>query len=130
MADFDIRYRLDLIQATLDGSGMVIHQVVAEASIAGADEWVTVPARHKGIAIPAIALQAALSEGTNGEIVTAYKVALVANLNTGVNPLVGWDRDTIELMMNQNADALAAQIAALSFIQDDLGLTLPVPFNI
>ena len=128
--DYDIRYRLDSIQATLDGSGMVIHQVVAEASIADADEWVTVPARHKGIPIPATDLQDAIAAGTNGQTVTAYKAALVANLNTGVSPLVGWDRDTIELMMNQNADALAAQTAALSFINDDLGLTLPVPFNV
>jgi len=114
--------------STADGSGSVIHDITAEGSEDGGD-WVNT-GMHKGIAIPAAELAAALTGGTNNQKVTAYKGALADNVNTIPEPVVGWTAPILEARMDANKTAVAAADLANDFITVTLGLSYPVPFII
>jgi len=123
---YNVRYRVDAIEARTDGSGMVEHDIWAEAALEGTEEWQTVPGNHKGILVPYDEVQAALGAGTAQQIVAAYKNALVANLNTPAAPIVGWTAEQISAKMEANALAAAAREAVLTFLPSGL----PVRFTL
>ena len=129
--DYDKRYALlGAPQPRTDGSGMVAHDIEAQASVAGAGEWATVPGRHKTVLVPAADLSAALASGTQGEKVAAYKQALVDNLYTVPIAVTGWDSDSLEALLDANDTANVAAGEANLFITVTLGLSYPVPFTI
>ena len=114
--------------ATADGSGAVIHDITAEGNEDSAG-WVNT-GMHKGIVVPAAELGSALSTGTNPQKVAAYKAALVANVATGVVPVVGWTVPILEARMEANQASTVAADLADDFITVDLGLSYPVPFTL
>jgi hypothetical protein len=129
MADYEFKYRLENAPtATRDGSGMVKHRIIAIARVEGsADEWVEVPGRRKDIAVPGADLSAVLA---GPQVVTNYKNLLVANLNTGVEPIAGWDLVSLEAMLDANDIAEAAATEANDYITITLGLLYPVDFSL
>jgi hypothetical protein len=128
--DYQFRYRLQSApQARHDGSGCVDHDIFAEASSDG-ENWATVPGRHKTISVPAGELHAALSAGTNPQIIAAYKGALAANLNTQPAPVSGWTLAQLEALMDANDTAGAVAFDANEFITETLHLSYPVVFVI
>ncbi len=131
MADYDKRYAL--LSPPLprnDGSGMVAHNIEAQASVSGAGVWSTIPGRHKTIVVPAANLSALLSVGSNSAKVAAYKELLVANLNTRPVAITGWDPDSLEALLDANDTSNVAAGEADLFIRVTLGLEYPVPFTI
>ena len=131
MADYDKRYALlGAPQPRNDGSGMVAHDIEAQASVAGEGVWATVPGRHKTVLVPEVELEAALAAGGTSAILAAYKQALVSNLNTVPVAVTGWDADSLETLLDANDKANAAAGAANLFITVTLGLSYPVPFTI
>ena len=125
---YEFRYVLEQApEARSDGSGMVAHNIHAEASLDG-DNWAVVPARSKTFNIPASELQTVMEAGNTAQIVAAYKNALIANLNTLNEPLTGWGLDQLEELMTNNAAALSAATAADAFI--DGIANYPVSFTI
>jgi len=129
MADYEFKYRLENAPTnTRDGSGIVKHRIVAIARVEGsADEWAEVPGRHKDIAVPGTDLLTVLA---GPQVVPNYKDLLVTNLNTGVEPVVGWDLASLEEMLDQNDVAQAAATEANEYITITLGLSYPVDFSL
>lgn len=131
MSDYNFRYQLQSApQATLDGSGCVMHDVVAQAEPQGNGGYVTIPGRHKTIAVPAAELQTVLDMSNGAAKVAAYKNTLAANLNTTPVPVTGWGSAQLEALMDANDAAAAAASGANEYITVDLGLSYPVPFTI
>jgi hypothetical protein len=114
--------------ATADGSGMVMHDIHAEGS-EDSGPWQNT-GMHKTIAVPEDELLAALSAGSNPEVIAEYKAALVANVNTTPASVVGWTPAILEVRMEANQASVLAADGADEFIADTLGLSYPVPFTI
>ena len=113
MTNYNFRYSLQSApQATLDGSGCVMHDVVAQAEPVGNGGYVTIPGRHKTIAVPASELQTVLDMSNGAAKVAAYKQALQDNINTTPTPLTGWGATQLEALMDANDAAAAAASGA------------------
>jgi len=129
--DYEFKYRLaQAPQATQDGSQCVLHDIWAiyrARDAAPADPWMPVPGRHKTIAIPGSELLIVLQ---GPDIVGKYKQALVNNLNTIPVPLMGWDKISLEKMMDNSDLSFQAAADANEYITVTLGLSYPVDFNI
>jgi len=80
--------------------------------------------------VPVAELQAALAAGTNQQIVAAYKDALVANLDTQPEPIMGCTSVALEALLDANDAAQAAANAANVFITETLSLVYPVRFTL
>jgi len=132
MSDYSYRYRLQSApEARNDGSGNIDHDIYAEAREDGSeDAWVTVPGRHQTISVPADELQTVMDMPDTGAKVTAYKQALVDNLNTQPTPVTGWSLVQLEAMMDANDAATAAATAANTYITVTLSQEYPVEFTI
>jgi len=128
MAEYSFQYRVGQPQARNDGSGLVAHDVMVEASADG-EIWSPVPARHATILVPASEIQDALSAGTNAQINQAYKLALANNLRTSAVPIQGWDAASLQALMEANDAASNATIAVIEYVVDTLGITFPVRFT-
>jgi len=113
--------------ATADGSGTVIHDILAEGKENG--DWLDTGV-HQSVVVPAAQLSAALASGTNQQKTTAYKGALAANVNTQPVPIVGLSAAQLEQRMEANKAATAAAGTAHTFITVTLGLSYPVSFNL
>lgn len=101
--NYDFQYRLaSSPQPTLDGSGMVNHDVFALAQEQGGEGWVVVPGRHKTVQVPAATLTAVLDMPGGGAKVAAYKNALADNLNTFGEAVTGWGAAQLEALMDAN----------------------------
>lgn len=130
MVDYLKKYRLARAPtARNDGSGRVDHDIWAIAAAEGTQDWFIIPGRHKTVSVPADELSAALSSGTVGQKVQAYKDALVANLNTQPEPIVGWSPDQLELLLDNNDLATVAAQLAQDFILVVSPSGYPVDFN-
>ncbi len=140
MADYEFRYRLNAAPTpTGDGSGMIKHAIQAVYRVDGSgDDWKTapaVPARNKTIVIPASEMKVimnmphgnAAQKNAKNE---AYKDALILNLHKGVEPIVGWDAVSLELMMDNNDDAILESGRVDNYIISTLNQEYPVPFNV
>ena len=140
--DYLFKYRLQEQPAsTNDGSGMVLHQVQAvylpEDSPTN-EEWQAspqVPGRHKTIVVPFTDMKTVMdmSHSTNPQKTAknkAYKDALISNLNTGVETLVGWDATTMELMLDNNDNSILEADRANDYITITLNQEYPVPFSV
>lgn len=129
MATYDFQYRLNSSpEPRNDGSGMVAHDIDAVASVQGADEWFTIPARHKTILVPGADLLIVMAMPNNGAKITAYKDLLAANLNTQAVPIVGWDVVSLQAMLDANDQSSEAATEANDYITITLGQTYPVQF--
>lgn len=129
MADYEFKYRLARApQAAQDGSSCVMHDIWAIGREAGSeDEYAVVPGRHKTIAIPGSDLLIVLQ---GPSVATKYKQALVNNLATQPVPVVGWDAESLELLMDNNDVALEAAVAANEYVTVTLGIDYPVDFSV
>lgn len=130
--DYDKRYQLaQAPEARNDGSGQVAHQIKAQYRETGSgDAWQDVPGRNKTILILGSELNIALASGTQNQKVTAYKDALISNLNTVASPIQGWDLTSLEDLLDANDVANEAASDANEFITVTLGLVYPVGFNL
>ncbi len=127
---YTFKYRLQSVPiASVDGSGCVNHDIWAIFSEDG-DTWLVMPARHKTISIPFAEIDAALSQPTNPQKVTAYKDALIANLNTTPLPVVGWTADQLLTFMETNDSAAITADAANTFLTVTLGYSYPIDFSL
>jgi hypothetical protein len=126
---WEIRYRIDSVEAKPDGSRCVQHDTWAEAREEGEEDWQNA-GLHQSFLVPADEVQEALAAGTNPQIVTAYKDALVANRDTPANSNTGWSKASIQARMEANAAASAAAAAVNAFVADDLGQEFPVVFQL
>lgn len=140
--DYLFRYRLqDKPAPTNDGSGMVLHSVMAvflpENSPTN-EEWKgapQVPARNQTIVVPYTELKETMDmpHGNAAQKTAknqAYKDMLEKNLNTGVEPLKGWSSETMELVLDNNDNSTLEAQRAHDYITVTLGQEYPVPFSI
>ncbi len=132
MAIYEFRYKLNAEpEARTDGSGVVGHDIEAEAREAGsADAWVVIPGRHKTVLIPAADLQTVIDMPGNGAKVAAYKQLLVDNNNTAATPITGWSSESLQFLLSANDAASTAATGADNYITVDLALSYPVTFTI
>ena len=72
--------------ATVDGSGIVIHDFRAVYSVDDGDSWIPVPNLHKNMCLPADELQVVLDMPAGGAKVQAYKALIVQHRNTFPEP--------------------------------------------
>lgn len=105
-----------------DGSGLLDHDIQAQASEAGQDSWFDIPGKHKTISIPA---QDAIDVLAGPNVAANYKSLLVANINTQPSPVTGWSLGQLEaqLVANDLASQAASDFAGL-------GLSYPFPFTL
>lgn len=116
-------------RATLDGSGVVIHDISAVCRVAGSnDAWIDVPGRHQDICVPVAELEEMLAQPSNNAKVAAYKAALARNLNTFPVAIQGWGFDQLETLMDANDRARAARDAADLLITQTFHLVYPFTF--
>ncbi len=132
MTTYEFRYKLLVApEPRTDGSGVVAHDIEAEAREAGsADTWGVVPGRHKTILTPGGDLQTVIDMAGGAAKVAAYKQLLVDNLNTVASPVTGWTTVLLQALLDANDIAAAAATGADNYITVDLGLSYPVPFVI
>lgn len=134
MADYDKKYRLNSAPtATLDGSGCVQHDVTAiyrDTTADPADPWSIVPGRHKTISVPAGELEVVMDMANTGAKATAYKQALVDNLNTLPAPTTGWNAAQLEAMLDANDAAGVEATRANIYVTVTLGESYPVDFSV
>ena len=122
---YEFKYRLNSApEARTDGSGMVAHSIAAIVSIDGG-EWEVVPAHSQTFNVPADELEAVLA---SGNVPSAYKAVLAANIATLNMPLVGWSIAALTEMLDNNAAAKAQADAANVYITETLQLSYPFSF--
>ena len=127
--NYVFRYRLaNSPEPTLDGSGMVNHDIFALAQEQGNGGWVVIPGRHKTVQVPASALTTVLDMPGGGTKVTAYKDALAANLNTFGEAIIGWGSEQLEALMDANDLAAYEADRADTYILS-LVASYPVDFS-
>ena len=127
--NYDFKYRLaNSPEPTLDGSGMVNHDIFALAQEEGGEGWVVIPGRHKTVQVPASVLTAVLDMPGGGDKVTAYKDALAANLNTFGEAITGWGEAQLEELMDAN-DLAAYEAARADAYILSLVAAYPVDFS-
>jgi len=130
--DYVFRYSLlRAPQAKNDGSGIVLHDIEAQAAEQGTMNWVIVPSRHKNIQVPAAGLQAVMDmpDSPQSAKVAAYKQAIADSLNTQGVAIQGWGSVQLEALMDANDAAAAAAAEANEYITVTLGLSYPIPFS-
>lgn len=133
MTDYFFKYRLNSAPTGFnDGSGIVGHSITVIA-YNGDDE--IVPGRSKTICIPASQLQTVMDmpDSTGPERAlknTAYKNAMLANLDTQNIPITGWSVSEMELLMDNNDAAESVATEADEYITVTLGQSYPVEFNL
>lgn len=129
----DYVFRYSLLRAPTakrDGSGIVLHDIQAEAAPEGTTDWAIIPGRHKSIQIPAGQLQTVMDMPNGGAKNVAYKQVLADNLNTqGVN-IIGWTAVQLEELMDANDAAALEAARANEYLMVTLGLSYPIPFTI
>lgn len=135
MTEYSFQYRLHAAPAArADGSGIAAHDVSALSQPVGNGGYSEVPARHKTFCIPAGDLQAVMdmADSTGPQKAAknaAYKVLLVANVDTVPVPLGGWSSDDLQAVMDANDAASAVVTEANEYLTVTLGLSYPVDFN-
>lgn len=127
---YSFKYRLTQApSSTLDGSGMVAHDIWAIASEDG-ENWSNVPGRHKTIMVPGDELQAVMDMANGAAKVAAYKSALASNVNALGVPVIGWSLSVLEQLMMANDAAASVAAEADDYITVTLGQSYPVEFNL
>ena len=132
---YEFRYSLGSApEASVDGSGMAIHDIQAEYRENGGD-WTVMGARHKSFCVPAadLAVVLAMPHGTAPEKAAknvAYKELLAQNIDTQFVPIAGWSAAQLAAFLDANAAAAEQAAAADAYITVTLGLSYPVPFNL
>ncbi|NIQ81012.1 MAG: hypothetical protein GTN93_23530 [Anaerolineae bacterium] len=123
---YEFRYQLCRApQPTMDGSGVVIHDVCAVYRVDPADPWVEVPGRHQNILVPSDVLSVALTQPTTAEKVQAYKQALADYLGEAATAITGWGIAQLTTLLDLNFAAASAASMAHDFITNTLGLSYP-----
>ena len=127
--NYDFRYRLaNSPESTLDGSGMVNHDIFALAQEEGNGGWAVIPGRHKTVQVPASVLTTVLDMPGCAAKVTAYKDALADNLNTQGQAVAGWGEAQLEELMDAN-DLAAYEAARADAYILSLVAAYPVDFG-
>lgn len=135
MADYDFKYRLQSTpEPTLDGSGMIRHDIFAVAQEQGNGGWSVVPGRHKTFLVPSSELKTVMdmpdSDGAEKQAKnTSYKDALASNVDTQGVGIVGWSSADLENLMDANDAAALEASRADTYITVTLSLSYPVDFN-
>ena len=129
---FSFRYSLEAApEPSRDGSGVVRHSIWAVSSNDGGQTWANVPGRHKTVVVPADELQVVIDMVNGAAKVQAYKNLLVANVNTQAPvPIIGWSVAEMTALLEANAAADTAAVAANDYITITLNQIYPVTFNI
>lgn len=133
---YDIRWLLEQSpEGRNDGTGGVNHTVSRQSRPEGEsdpDAWVRVLGRiNKTVVIPDSVVQTCLAAGTNAQIVEAYKVAFDSYVEASApTPVLGYDAETCNIVLNANTEATAAATATDTFITVDLDKTYPVGFSL
>jgi hypothetical protein len=99
------------------------------------DPWTTVPGRHKTIETPTadIAAVNAMPHGDGAERASknsAYKQALVDNLDSQGVAVVGWNTNQLAVLIAANDEASATANEVDIYITQVLGTTYPLQFRI
>ena len=126
MASYEFRYSLGTPEARTDGSGLVAHDLQAQAALYGTEAWVML--RHKTVLLPAAELSALLASGTAGAKGEAYKQLIAANLYTQAEPVDGWSTAQLQLLLDGNEVSTLAAAASVDFVVNVLGRTFPITF--
>ena len=126
MASYEFRYSLGTPEARKDGSGLVAHDLQAQAALEGTEAWVML--RHKTVLLPAAELSALLASGTAGEKGAAYKELIAANINTLAEPVTGWSTAQLQLLLDGNEASTLAAAASVDFVVNVLSRTFPITF--
>ena len=126
MASYEFRYSLGTPEARTDGSGMVAHDLQAQATLEGENAWAML--RHKTVLLPGIELSELLASGTAGAMGEAYKQLIAANLNTQAEPVDGWSTAQLQLLLEGNEASVAAAAASVDFVVNVLSRTFPITF--
>lgn len=140
MADYLFRYALLNAPAPRDdGSAQVAHDIAIvtlpdDGSAYTQEDWrfaPQAPGHHKTILLPGVDLSTALSMGTTGQKVAAYKDLLVTHHQDGAEPLdTNWNLNLMEQFMDNNDTSAAAATEADTFIRSvDVG-AYPVTFTL
>ena len=130
MTDWSFRFRLESAPgATVDGCGMVDHDITILAREQGEEDWVEVPDRQITIRVHASNLTTMLDMDAGAPKVAAYKNLLVANLDTVGEAVAGCYLMQLEALMNANAlaafEAARVDTYILSVVE-----SYPVEFSI
>ena len=124
--EYEFRYSLSKPEARTDGSGMVAHDLQAQASVAGEDAWVML--RHKTVVLPGTELSELLASGTAAAKRAAYKQLIAANINTQAEPVTGWSTAQLQLLLDGNEASTLAAAASVDFVENVLDRTFPITF--
>ena len=130
---YTFKYQLNSApQSSKDGSGMVNHSITA---IAYNGDGEVVPSRSKTFCVPATELQTVMDmpDATGPERTvknTAYKSALVANINTQPLPITGWSVSALTELMEMNDVAESVAVEANDYITVTLAQSYPVEFSL
>ena len=102
-----------------DGSGIVVHVISKIYREEGSeDAFQFVPGHtYKSFNIPWETMETVLASGGAGAISSAYKAALIQNLNTIPEPLVAWLDGPATDFLNQNANAADQAAQATAWIE-------------
>jgi len=131
---YTFRYQLmQAPEARVDGSGGLAHQIHVYYDEDGVDMgWM---GRNKTIVVPGDEMQAILSmpDSTGPERQaknSAYKAALVSNLNYQPVAVTGWSIEQLTAYLDGNKLSAEVAAGANDYITATLGQSYPVPFNI
>ena len=118
------KYRLNFVEATLDGSGMVAHDMWGVE-----DDGTIVPGRHATVLIPQadVDVVLAMPDGTPTQKQAknaAYKDMIRANAPDG------WDENDLENIVAANTAASVSADGTDEYITETLGATYPVDFQL
>ena len=130
MTVYDFQYSLGQPSERLNGGRHISHDLQAEASIAGTDEWFMV--RHKTVLLPADGVMTALSAGTVSEKASAYKQLIADNLFTMDEAVTGWGVAQLQQFLDNNEASIAAAAEITAFVEEELPPALrqfPVKFT-
>ena len=104
MTDWSFRFRLESApEATVDGRGMVDHDITILAKEDGEEDWAEVPDGQITIRVHASNLTTMLDMDAGAAKVTAYKNLLVANLDAVGEAITGRQLAQLEALMEANA---------------------------
>ena len=134
---YALKYRLSQApEATTNGSGLVMHQLVPVYRTAGsADEWAEVSAWARSVPVPAGALKDMndMPHGTGAQKAaknTAYKVLLADHINDSPStPAQDWSMAGLVRFLEAN-DAAATETQLADAYITVLGQSYPMDFTV
>ena len=128
--DWSFRFRLESApEATVDGCGMVDHDIIILAKEDGEEDWAEVPGRDITIQVHASNLTTMLDMDSGAAKVAAYKNLLVDNLDTVGEAVTGCYLMQLEALMDANALAATEAARADTYILSVVE-SYPVEFSI